>query len=643
MPSHEAMQDTLEAALTHVGAERATIERQPSATIVPDPSSDSVDQRAKDLLDRLTRRSLSEASPLELHETLGEGGMGVVRLGTQRALGRQVAVKTLKAELAADSASTLKLLREAWVTGRLEHPNVVPVYDIALDAAGCPQIVLKKIEGAEWGTLMHDAAALSRTYGADDPQAWNMQIFMQVCNAVHFAHSRGVLHRDLKPENVMIGAFGEVYVVDWGIAVGLGDDDGDSWLPRARDARELAGTPVYMAPEMLGGPESRLSARTDVYLLGALLYEILTGEAPHRGTRLMEIVSSIIESNPPFPKDAPAELVRIVRRAMDPDPDARFENAEQVRLAVSAFLRHRDGARLAARASDNLGVLRALLDDETALRETIYERFGECRFGVRHALDVWPDNAKARATLEEAVVAMVEYELEQDEPEAARALLGDLPSAPPELERRVDEARAKRAAEDAELRRVSADLDPNTGRLTRAFVTAVVGVIWVVIPAISGVLTANGMFVQTPGNFVVGTSIVFALLIAVGIWARDSMTRTLINRQVGGAAFVGMTCLWCSQLVAHLEGWPAGSGTTAAMLPVAAIMFMLAISVNRWLAVSGVTFLLGFAWIHAMGWSSFVMVVCNLVLLVNMATLWARIDDIAVPVRRRRARRARKR
>jgi CHASE3 domain sensor protein len=118
---------------------------------------------------------------------------------------------------------------------------------------------------------MHDAAAVKKLFGADDLLTWNLDVLQQVCNGIHFAHSRGIVHRDLKPENVMLGHFGEVYVMDWGLAVAL-EDEGSGMLPLGSTARELAGTPNYLAAEMLGGGETLISPRTDVYLLGGILY-----------------------------------------------------------------------------------------------------------------------------------------------------------------------------------------------------------------------------------------------------------------------------------------------------------------------------------------------------------------------------------
>jgi serine/threonine protein kinase len=242
-----------------------TIAQSPRSTVEPTMVQvDSIGRRAVAGLDETRTSQFAEG--LALGKTLGEGGMGLVRAATQRSLGRQVAVKTLKPDAKNDQA-TLRLLREAWVTGSLEHPNIVPVYDLGLGEDGAPVIVLKLIEGSPWSDVARAPAD-----HAEDLLEKNLRIFLQVCNAVALAHSRGVIHRDLKLENVMVGRFGEVYLVDWGIAVSLRPDP-TGRLPLASEAKEMAGTPAYMAPEMLGS--GVLTERTDVYLLGAILHELL--------------------------------------------------------------------------------------------------------------------------------------------------------------------------------------------------------------------------------------------------------------------------------------------------------------------------------------------------------------------------------
>jgi serine/threonine protein kinase len=264
-----SLAQTLQARLEAEPDLARTMVDRPGATIEPSRSPSSGAMAA---LEALRKLGATLGGRIDLHETLGEGGMGIVHLGTQATLGRHVAVKTLRKGAGGDDA-VLRILREAWVTGTLEHPNVVPVHDVGVDADGAPVIVMKRIEGRSWSALMHDPAEIARRFGATDALEWNLRTLASVCNAVHFAHSRGILHRDLKPENVMIGEFGEVYVLDWGIAVSLKDDPSGR-LPPVSQAKEIAGTPHYMAPEMLLGDPKLLSPRTDVYQLGAIFYEV---------------------------------------------------------------------------------------------------------------------------------------------------------------------------------------------------------------------------------------------------------------------------------------------------------------------------------------------------------------------------------
>ncbi len=208
---------------------------------------------------------------------LGEGGMGRVLAAEQVALGREVAVKVVRD--GGRAADVDALLREALIAARLEHPNVVPVHLLGRGEDGAPIFVMRRIEGVPWSDVLRDAAAAPGMFAdARDPLEMHLRVLLEVCGAVQFAHARGILHRDLKPENVMLGAFGEVYVVDWGIALNLADDPR---LPRIADARGVVGTPAYMAPEMALGDAAALSPRTDVYLLGAVLHRVLTGAPPH--------------------------------------------------------------------------------------------------------------------------------------------------------------------------------------------------------------------------------------------------------------------------------------------------------------------------------------------------------------------------
>ncbi len=626
----EQLHDTLEAAAA--ASDAGAIAKEPRHTIEPRRRKSAEVARALGLLSPSQRG-------VDVHATLGQGGMGIVRLGTQRALGRHVAVKSVKDEAKSDLA-TLKLLREAWVTGALEHPNVVPVYDIELGLDGDPQIVLKKIEGAAWCDLMSDAPQLARRFHAKDRLDWNLRILQQVATAVHFAHSRGIVHRDLKPENVMIGSHGEVYVVDWGLAVALADD-GTGRFPLAAEATEMAGTPCYMAPEMIGGIDARISPRTDVYLLGAILHEIATGRVPHEGDSLMAILVSVARSEPKLGPDVPAELARIVTRAMDPDPDARFETAEQFRLAIAGFLEHRGSIRLATEAEERLERLLEERDkagtDEAERRLALYHYFGECRFGFLEALRAWRGNEAARVGLRRAIEAMIEFELSANDARAASVLLAELKDASDALTRRVDEALARAKVEREAAEKLARDHDPSIGRRTRAFLALVMGSVWTIGPLVWGWLWSRFELARSHW-----AAIVFGLSVAMvgqalSYWARDSMSKTSLNRRLVWTVrttLVSQLVLWVGTYVAGIQIEQA----IALLIFLWAVATALAAGVieSRLWPAAVVTTLSFFVACARLEWTFYCMAASNGGLLVNMLVVWSRIkDDIVEPLQKR--------
>jgi serine/threonine-protein kinase len=531
--------------------EAATIRRNPNSTILPpDAKADSRAEGAFVLLEDL-RTGRRES--LTVMRTLGEGGMGVVHLAEQASMGRGVAVKTLKAGHR-DPASVQRLLREAWITGTLEHPNIVPVYDVALDASGAPQVVLKRIEGVDWASLLADRKELDKR-AEGNVEEWNIRTLMQVCNAVHFAHSHSVIHRDLKPENVMIGKFGEVYVVDWGIAVSL-RDDANPRLPRASAARDLAGTPIYMAPEMLLGDPTRLGERTDVYLLGAILFEVTTGRPPHDGPNLEAIFGHILTSPLEMPASMPGEIAEICRRAMAPDPNDRYASAEDFRKALSDYLEHRESMHLARRAQRRLTELMEEIREARSGesdRASVEHLFGECRFGFRAALDTWAENEVALGGLRLAIKSMADYEIGEGNIRAARALVNELSDAPEDLRRKLAELErtvAEHAARHEQLEAFGREHDPTIGSRTRTFVAIVMGAIWTTAPAVTHfVLRARNLKPKPEiAVYTVGGS--FIVLCALGYWARETLMKTALNRRIG--ALTGFTLLSQGVLVAAL-------------------------------------------------------------------------------------------
>lgn len=267
---------------------------------------------------------------------LGVGGMGRVDECLDTRLGRRVAMKRVKPELADRARATALLAREAKVTGNLEHPNIVPVYDFGDDSAEGPYYVMRIVDHASLSEIIDRLAARDPETFLEFTLARLLRVMSQVCNAIEYAHSRGFAHADLKPANILLGAFGQVHVVDWGIAAPLGE------VPAF-----FAGTPGYVAPERVEGALP-LDPRSDVFSLGAVLYEVLCQRRAlsHRDTT--DLVRAAKEpeigyrvaapSTLPCAFEVPEELELLCLRALAVDPEARFPTAAALGKAIDRFL-----------------------------------------------------------------------------------------------------------------------------------------------------------------------------------------------------------------------------------------------------------------------------------------------------------------
>jgi len=485
-------------------------------------------------------------SSLAVGEIIGEGGMGVVRTAVQRSLERPVAIKT--SHPGATEEDSARMLREAWVTGWLEHPGIVPVYDIVRGADGAPVVVMRRIHGATWEALARDVSWAERQ-GARDLLEQNLRVLVRVCEIVEFAHAKGVLHRDIKPANVMLGAFGEVYLLDWGLAVALGEEAA-AHLPRAATVRELTGTLMYAPPEMTGLAGTALDARTDVYLLGAVLFEMATGRAPHdKGTATLTL-ESIAASPPAVPATVPRRLAAICTRAMQKSRDARHASVAELRHDILDFLRSRDSEELAHAAHVALDRLAAACAHDEP-RRRIYDLYGECRFAFRESLRTWPENEAARAGLARASTIVIEHELTRD-PRVAAALLDEaiasmpvpvdsVAVAPGELAARVRAAVAKETRERERISRLASDHDQSVGIGARKALFLLLGVGWSISQ-----LVADHIGPLTHLRFAVASLVQLPVLLVASLFARD-LARTLFNRRMLAAVvttLVGQSALF---------------------------------------------------------------------------------------------------
>ncbi len=275
---------------------------------------------------------------------LGRGGMGVVRRMWDPRILRATAFKVVDPARARPEV-VQRFIHEAQITGQLEHPHIVPVHEFGVDRSGRLYISLKLVEGE---TLARRVRRLGDDRVSRDNLGDLIQILIRVCEAMAYAHSRGVIHRDLKPSNVMCGAYGQVYVVDWGIArrIASGGEAGVRLSGGDVDRDDaLIGTPAWMAPEQAVADHATVDARTDVFALGALLYFVLTGRAPYVARDTAHVVRkaqlaryprpSEIEGVPPFPM----QLERIALRAMSPLPEDRYGEVQEMIDDLRRFLR----------------------------------------------------------------------------------------------------------------------------------------------------------------------------------------------------------------------------------------------------------------------------------------------------------------
>jgi len=266
---------------------------------------------------------------------LARGGMASVELAVQCSRDRVV---VLKRPLDGRPEAGAAILREARVLSELDHPHVVTMVELARDAAGQPVLAMEYARGETWAERLHDPAG--RTRGADRRGSLraDVDVLARVADAAQHAHERGWLHRDIKPSNVIVGEPGEVYLIDWGLALPLPVGAGAPLTPLGAGA----GTPRYMAPEMLQGVGPWLTPRTDVYLLGATLHEVLTRTARHRGATLRAtLYAAWVSERVEYPAAVPCALARLANDATSPWPERRPASAAAFRERLMAW---RDGA-----------------------------------------------------------------------------------------------------------------------------------------------------------------------------------------------------------------------------------------------------------------------------------------------------------
>ncbi|MCO6457580.1 MAG: serine/threonine protein kinase, partial [Pirellulaceae bacterium] len=373
-----------------------------------------------------------EQSNYELLDIIGEGGVGVVYAARQASIDRTVALKMLRQHLTTDQDHQQKFLAEAVVTGRLEHPNIVPIYELGSDQHGALFYSMKRVQGTPWLDAMREKSV---------PE--NLEILLKVCDAIAFAHSRKVVHRDLKPENIMLGEFGEVLVMDWGIALSTAAYLEHDELSKSSS---MGGTPAYMAPEMATGPFEAIGTHSDIYLLGGMLYEILTGQPPHGGQNIEECLQNAAR-NVILPTTRSGELMEIALKALATRPEQRYTSVQAFQAAIREYESHSESVLLSNRAQEELA---------EAQQSGDYQDYQRALFGFQEAFGLWDGNDPAAEGIARTRLAYAQRALRQEDYDLGISLLDQRDPSHADLLHRLYAGRDQRDSQQRRAQRFRA-------------------------------------------------------------------------------------------------------------------------------------------------------------------------------------------
>lgn len=408
-----------------------------------------------------------------LAESIGVGAMGEVYEAEQRSLRRTVAIKLMREGVGADLRAMQQFESEAIIAGRLDHPNIIPIHDLGVDADGRLAYFMKRVEGTPWSKLLRADAGTSisgRAVGSRSGKGIHhirdhMEILLAVCDAVAFAHSRGYIHRDLKPENVIVGAYGEVQLIDWGLAVNIRPASGpDDPVSNLADTVITCGTPAYMPPETSLGLRDRVGPPSDVYALGAILFEIIYGRRLHQGKTVMDVIRAAGRNAwrvPPTVRDPSrpfhSALRPLLEKTLQTDVRLRPPDGAAFAIALREYLARIDSTALATRAHRALEDVRAerldpgdtLIATRPTTPEARYRAGARVIARLEESLEKWPGNPDARAWLAEALLFQARQSVESGDLLSASSTLDDLrelpgsAKLPAEVHARIDGVRGQ--------------------------------------------------------------------------------------------------------------------------------------------------------------------------------------------------------
>ncbi|BBM86722.1 serine/threonine-protein kinase [Candidatus Uabimicrobium amorphum] len=337
-----------------------------------------------------------------IDKKINSGGMGVIYRGIQTNLQREIALKGIQPQMAKHDHQKDKFISEAMVTAYLDHPNIIPVYEMGVGNDDELLLTMKLINGSSWHELLHPFTRSQREKADEYDLIAHLEILQNVCNAMAFAHNKGIVHNDLKPANIMVGEFGEVFVMDWGIAVDISEPPQEN--RRALHCKEVKfpmGTPSYMPPELARGKGKKIGPWTDVYLLGGILYEILMGKSPHKAKSLKESIHLSCNDMPAFDDNIPDEIREVCEKALQKDIGDRYQSINAFKKALQDFLQHRESVIITQQSQELLERCEKNIRESQLAktpnieRNRVYDDFAKALAGFQQAMKLWGNNKDA--------------------------------------------------------------------------------------------------------------------------------------------------------------------------------------------------------------------------------------------------------
>ncbi len=374
----------------------------------------------------------AEGSRYEITSVLGEGGGGRVYEARDKQLNRVVALKVINEQSKDVERRVSRFIGEAQITSRLEHPNILPIFDIGHTESGLLYYTMRKAEGQPLSDLLDRMlAGYTPDLIASFPR--RIEIIMRVCDAVAYAHAQGFIHQDIKPENIMLGSYGEVMLVDWGTAIAKEDVQSNKG--------KMMGTPAFMSPEQ--ARRETVDERSDVYCIGASMFQLMSGLIPLRtgdaNSFFAKKRKGIIDPLPPEKESQiPEALMRVMMKAMAVEAEDRYQTVEDMQVDLRAYQQNRDSLRLTNVAAETF---------ETCKANPNHQLYVRCTQSLVQALELWPNNEHAQELLLEVRTAHAYYLIENKNFDVARSIFGeafdDFPDIKSKIIRGEQELRAE--------------------------------------------------------------------------------------------------------------------------------------------------------------------------------------------------------